>query len=310
MRIAILGSSSQIAKDLICLFSKFDEHDLILFARNPEIVDKWLEQNGLMSRYKTKLYEAFGNQKPYDLVINFVGVSNPTKLIEMENAIFDASFFYDNMCLDYVKKNPNCLYLFLSSGAIYGSNFEKPVEQNTKASISINNIQPQDWYGFSKLYAECRHRFLRDYSIVDIRVFNYFSHTIDMSARYFITEIARAIKDKNLFITSKDDFVRDYLHPWDLYQLINKIIKNPNNNCAVDCYSKAPIKKTILLQELQKRFDLKYKMEDLATTEHATGQKNLYYSLNQKALEYGYKPKFTSLEGICAELNLYLHETV
>ena len=38
MQVAILGATSQIAKDLIVAFSKQDSHELILFARRPEAV--------------------------------------------------------------------------------------------------------------------------------------------------------------------------------------------------------------------------------------------------------------------------------
>ena len=43
MRIAILGATSQIAKDLALSFSASSEHDLVLYARRPEVVSAWLK---------------------------------------------------------------------------------------------------------------------------------------------------------------------------------------------------------------------------------------------------------------------------
>jgi len=40
MRIAILGATSQIAKDLILSFSKNKNYDFVLFGRNVELLDK------------------------------------------------------------------------------------------------------------------------------------------------------------------------------------------------------------------------------------------------------------------------------
>jgi short-subunit dehydrogenase len=38
VRIAILGATSQIAKDLVLYFFKKNNHDLVLFARRPVVV--------------------------------------------------------------------------------------------------------------------------------------------------------------------------------------------------------------------------------------------------------------------------------
>ena len=72
----------------------------------------------------------------------------------MGAAILDVTLAYDEMALKYVRQHPDFRYIFLSSGAAYGSGFEAPATVNTKASIAINSLKPQDWYGVAKLYAE------------------------------------------------------------------------------------------------------------------------------------------------------------
>lgn len=301
MRIAILGATSQIAKDLILSFAVNNQHELVLFARRPDAVTQWLKQVNLAQRYTTAGFAAFTSDEHFDAVLNFVGVGNPAQAAAMGAAIFDVTLKYDEMALAYVQQHPVCRYIFLSSGAAYGSSFETPADANSKAVIDINHLQPQDWYGVAKLHAECRHRALPQLPIVDIRVFNYFSHTQDIEARFLITDIVRAIRDKIVLKTSADYVVRDYLHPSDFYQLISVMLAAPlKTNTVVDCYSLAPIDKPTLLNSMREKFQLEFELYDSAGL-NATGGKPHYYSLNSLAADFGYRPTLTSLESVLVE---------
>ncbi|MDD5268392.1 MAG: NAD-dependent epimerase/dehydratase family protein [Methylococcales bacterium] len=301
MQIAILGATSQIAKDLILSFSKQDSHKLTLFARRPEGVTQWLVSVGLSGRYEVADFKAFGEGLHLDGILNFVGVGDPAKSVVMGASIFDVTLKYDEMALDYVRQHLQCRYIFLSSGAAYGSSFNEPADENTKAVVAINNLKPQDWYAVAKLHAECRHRSLSQLPIVDIRVFNYFSHTQDLSARFLITDMLRSIRDKTVLKTSPAYIVRDFLHPSDFYHLVAAILGSPAVNTSVDCYSKAPIDKPALLAAMQNGFGLRYEIAEANVGVNATGSKPHYYSLNTRAADFGYVPSFTSLEGILIE---------
>lgn len=170
------------------------------------------------------------------------------------------------------------------------------------AVIHINHPQPQDCHGVAKLYAECRHRSLAHLPIVDIRVFNYFSRIQDISARFLITDILRAIKSGETLITSSENIVRDYIGPDDFYQLVSLLLAVPTMNDAVDCYTSAPVAKMTLLQVMKDRFGLNYGVTDEPAGLNATGIKNNYYSTNRKAKVLGYVPKKTALETILTEL--------
>jgi nucleoside-diphosphate-sugar epimerase len=307
MRIAIMGATSQIAKDLIESFAAQDSHVLLLYARRPQAVQEWLARVNLADRYAVHDLEAFGTNEHFDAILNFVGVGNPAQAAAMGASIFDVTLKYDNMALDYVRQHPTCRYIFLSSGAAYGSSFDEPVDAATRATVPINNLQPQDWYGVAKLHAECRHRALTHLPIVDIRVFNYFSHTQDMDARFLITDIVRAIRDKTVLKTSKDYIVRDYLHPSDFYQLVSIMLSAPATNTALDGYSLAPIDKPNLLAVLQDRFGLQYEMLNSVTTVNATGNKSNYFSRNNRADSFEYLPKSSSIDGICREIEIFIN---
>ncbi|MBV5330123.1 MAG: NAD-dependent epimerase/dehydratase family protein [Chlorobium sp.] len=305
MRIAILGATSQIARDLIVSFSAEADKHLHLFARRPEAVMKWLVSVGLPGRYPVDVFSGIANHE-FDAVINFVGVGNPAQAVAMGNSIFDITLRFDELALNYLQIHPTCRYLFLSSGAAYGSDFNEPVICNTTAVVAINNLAPQEWYGAAKLHAECRHRAHPEFPIIDIRVFNYFSRTQDLSARFLITDILRAIRDKAVLKTSPDYIVRDFLHPSDFSKLVSALLLAPAANAAVDCYSLAPIDKPTLLAAMQERFGLQYEITAGITSVNATGSKPHYYSLNTRAADFGYQPTLTSLDGVLCEAKAIL----
>lgn len=301
MKIAILGATSQIARDLIVLFSTKENKYLHLFARRPEEVMKWMGSAGLSGRYLVDEFSGFGGQE-FDAVINFVGVGNPAQALAMGNSFFDITLHFDELVLNYLQAHPACRYLFLSSGAAYGSSFNEPVTRDTTAVIAINNLAPHEWYGVAKLHAECRHRAHPELSIIDIRMFNYFSRTQDISSRFLITDILRAIRDKTVLKTSPDYIVRDFLHPSDFYQLVSVLLSASAENAAIDCYSRASIDKPMLLAALQEKFGLRYEITEASAGVNATGSKPHYYSLNTRAADFGYHPSLTSLEGVIQEM--------
>jgi nucleoside-diphosphate-sugar epimerase len=303
MRLAILGATSQIAKDLVQSFAAQSSHELVLYARRPDAVTHWLGSVGLSGRYVVADFSAFSTVEHFDAILNFVGVGDPVQAAAMGAAIFDITLKHDELALDYVRQHPACRYIFLSSGTAYGGSFDAPVDKNTKAMIAINNLQPQDWYAVAKLHAECRHRSLAHLPIVDIRVFNYFSHTQDMEARFLITDMVRAIRDKTVLKISASPIIRDFLHPSDFHQLVNMILTAHASNASVDCYSQAPIDKVSLLAIMQENFGLSYEILDEPHSINATGIKSHYYSLNRNASDFGFKPKFSSTEGLIYELD-------
>ena len=306
MRIAILGATSQIAQDLILSFSKNQDYDFSLFGRNVELLEKWTNSENLSEKYQVQEYSEFGNHLKYDVIINFVGIGDPAKAQKMGNDIFKITEQYDDMALEYLKQHKKTKYIFLSSGAVYGGNYQEPVDKDTVATIDINNLKSTDWYTLAKLYAEAKHRSLSNLSIIDVRVFNYFSHTQDMNARFLITDIVRAIKNKEVLKTSAENIVRDFITPPDFYNLIQAIIDAKSTNIALDCYTKNPVSKFDLLSELKNKFGLIYDFDENIDTIDATGAKVNYYSTNKISGNIKYMPDNTSLDGIIQEMNCVL----
>jgi nucleoside-diphosphate-sugar epimerase len=307
MKIAILGASSQIAKDFIVSISGNKDSKIFLFARRPELVSEWLATRGLLNQHLVMGYEQFSVIQDFDSLINFVGVGDPARAVLMGATIYDVTLNYDQLVLSYLKSNPDCRYIFLSSGAAYGGTFVEPAQSISSAIFPLNSITQQDWYGLAKLHAEGRHRAYSDLAIVDLRVFNYFSHTQDMNSSFFVTEIARAIRTKVTLKTNDTNIFRDFLHPADFYQLVMKVLAAPKVNLAIDCYSRSPIDKMSLLSDLNVTFGLDYLISENKSEVNATGKKIHYYSTNRAAEYCGYKPDYTSLECIKDEISKYLN---
>jgi nucleoside-diphosphate-sugar epimerase len=307
--IAIVGASSQIAKDLIRSFAAAGRTALLLYARNLDTTKAWVAEQNLEAICTVHGYEAYG-ELSHDVVINFVGVGDPRRAAEMGASIFEITARFDDMVLTHLARNPDRRYLFLSSGAAYGNAFAEPVTASTHAAIAINNIQPQDYYATAKLHAEVRHRARPDLAIIDLRVFNMFSRTQAIESRFFITDIVRAIRDVRTLQTSADFLVRDFMHPDDFHRLVECLLAAPPANCVVDCYSREPIDKLTLLQAMVERFGLCYEVVgDTSVRVNATGTKPYYFSLNRKAADFGYQPAWSSLECILAETAAILKGT-
>jgi nucleoside-diphosphate-sugar epimerase len=298
MELAILGATSQIAKDLILSLSENTTYKLSLYARKVDAVNDWLAQLDIAGRVQVGDYVSFSDtSKHFDVILNFVGSGNPALTAQIGGSILDITYKFDNLALDYLTRQPACRYIFFSSGAVYGGNFSKPACDDTEAQFQINDLSTSDWYGLAKLYAETRHRSMPDLNIVDLRVFNYFSYSADISSRFLITDMLRAISEKKIFKTSSSNIYRDYAGPEQITKIIECILSSECINTAVDCYTKAPIDKFSLLEAMRAEFGMCFEIVNEVTGLNATGMKSHYYSTSTKALKlFGYYPKDTALD--------------
>ena len=307
MRVAILGATSQIAKDLIIPLSK--RLNLTLFCRNTGVVEKWLYSINLSSEIHVKTYRSFNNHEKYDVIINFVGIGDPAKTKIIGNDIFNITEKYDDIALNYIKTNKSTKYIFISSGSVYGGNYCEPVNENSCSKINVNNITSTEWYAIAKLYAEAKHRSLYDLNIVDIRIFNYFSYTVDLSSEFLISHIVRSIKTGAKLLTSSENIVRDYIGRKDFFTMISLIVNQSETNSVVDLYSRSPVDKLTLLSEMKKMFGLKYEFVNSTVGINATGSKVNYFSENRRAESFRYTPSLSSIDMIVSETNKILKNT-
>ena len=297
VKIACFGATSQIAGDLIVSISDSGSYDLVLYARDIHKLNEWLALQGLGGRYSVFGLASYG-EIDHDVVINFVGVGDPAKAALMGDSIFEATRYYDQIVTNELKKNPTRKYIFLSSGAVYGSDFSTPANSQKQSTVSVNAFDSSQYYTVAKLYAECLHRSNQALNIIDLRIFNYFSSSNNLDSRFFITDILRSISTDTLLVTSVKNITRDYIHPSDFFQLIDCIIKSPDMNMAVDCYSGCVVTKSELLNLFSEKYGLKYEYDENFDAVNATGLKDNYYSEYNIAAEFGYRPLYTSISGV------------
>jgi len=305
MRIAILGATSEIAKDLILLFSTSKaSFELVLFGRHPLAIREWLECENLQNRYFWADLNDFGSHQFFDAILNFIGSGSPSKTADMGSDIYCITEQYDLKVMGYLKSFPDCKYIFMSSGAVYGASFEEPISDYSAATMQLNK-PIADYYGAAKLVSEIRHRSYTKLAIVDLRIFSYFSHTQNINSNYLMCDIYRAIKESSTFATSESNIFRDYIDPLDLYQLIVEILRGPSINAAFDCYSKSPIGKLEILKVMQDLFGLRYKLISREAMPYPK-DKIYYYSTNKNASILGYAPSADSLSTVINQIQILL----
>ena len=307
MKIAVLGATSEIARDMIQRFDLDGIYELDLFSRSKEEMENWAKKINLKNRFGFFGLDEFSSDVKYDILINFIGSGDPLKTSSMGSSIIDITQYYDDIALSYISKNNECIYFFISSGAAYGTIFDMPANEKSLAVFPINNLGSSDWYGLAKFYAECRHRAMKSLSIIDVRIFNYFSATQNMSSRYLMTDVVRSIKSNELFLTSKENIYRDFIDPDDFFNLLSKLIDaGKGNNCAVDCFSIEPLDKLNLLDKLASNFKFNYRFADQLIIGNPTGTKIHYYSENYRAREFGFEPSMKAMDSVIKQLKLSL----
>jgi nucleoside-diphosphate-sugar epimerase len=299
--IAFIGATSQIAKDLISALASDEVYSLSLFSRRPEELREWLHRESISGEIVSLPYGQFidGN---FDAIINCVGSGDPARTAGMAGSILDVTYQFDSLALDYVRQHPGCRYIFLSSGAAYGSIFRAPAEFGTNAEFRINSLAVDEFYSLAKMHAECRHRAIPDGDIVDIRIFNYCSATTDLNSRFLTSYILRAIHEGKVLSISADSMYRDFITPVDFSALVRCVLNGPAANRAIDVYSRAPVEKFELLDHLGKIFDFRYEIASSLDLVISTGAKPMYYSKNRSAGDLGYQPQYSSSEGVALEI--------
>lgn len=303
MSIAILGATSHIAKGLISAFLATGEHDLLLYARSPELLRLFVSSIGAAEHPSIRIMPVseFGNYE-YDVIINCIGIGNPGKLQQGLHAIFGVTETFDNLILDHIKRHVHTLYINLSSGAAYGTAFGAPVDAATPCTFNINGLQASDYYGIAKLHAEAKHRALPELNIVDLRIFGYFSRFIDLSEKFLLSEIVDCLRHGREFTTNSGNIMRDYVNQYDLLSLIHACMTRHRINDVFDVYSAKPATKFEIIEHFALQHGLKYRVIADHEIQSATGSKNYYYSTNDHALSLGYKPAFTAIEAIESEV--------
>jgi len=296
MNIAILGATGHIAKSLIYSYKDEPNINLFLFSRTIEKVISFTNEISVKNCV-IKSYEHF-NDFQYTSVINCTGIGNQAVLESKPYEVFFVTEEIDLLIIKYLNNHPQTTYVNFSSGAVHGTAFNKSVQDDARTCIDVNNLTVSDYYGIAKINAEAKHRSMQDFNIVDLRIFGFYSRFIEHDRPYLLSEILNAIKSKEVFVTSRSNIIRDYIHPNDLAALVKKCMGYEKINTAFDVCSKEPIAKFDILDYFKSSYALKYEVDQNSNISSITGTKVNYFSESKKMREIGFKPYYTALECI------------
>ena len=311
--IAIFGATGHIGKNLSAYFCKEENFEVFLFTRDEKKLEKILAELKLKNNSSIKTYNEFNDSK-YDTIINCVGnvsnlwkTSDPTNIIKAEEESIKINETIDTIALEYLKKFPKTKLINFSSGSIYGGKFTTPIKDtiliDEKNQKKIDIKSP---YTIAKINSEVKHRKLKNFNIIDLRLFSFFSKFMDLKSKFFLSDAVYAIKQKKKFLIDGTDFYRDYIHPKDLFSYVKKCIYKDNLNDVFDLCSKKPIGKFELLNFLKVEYGLEYEINSNVKFPNPTGFKINYYSESKKAEILGHKSEYSSRETISDQLSFLI----
>lgn len=293
--IAILGATGYIGSSLARKMAGDEQGPLVLFARNPTLL-----ANEVWPAHVSHHSLADFHAGSFDLVINAIGAGDPGRVARMGAEIFEVTRAWDQRVMSTMA--PRTRYVFLSSGAVYGSSFEQAVGIDSTLCLPVNQLGEVPPYTLCKICAEACHRCAANRAILDLRVFGYADRSISRSGSFFLAELARSIATGLPFVTPPNDMVRDYAGVHELHALIRCWLDSGGPNCALDLYTKAPVSKLKLLEVVAPRYGLKIVYSE-RTEGNLTGAKSVYASTFHAAAEIGYTPTRTSTEVVLDTLD-------
>jgi nucleoside-diphosphate-sugar epimerase len=285
--IAILGATGYVGRSLARLLAD-EGRPLTLFARD---LGK-LANHGWPSAVELRELGEF-DAAGFDLVVNAIGAGDPARVKSIGSDILGITAFWDQRVMTTMGARTR--YVFLSSGAVYGSSFDRPVDADSRLCLPVNAMESVPAYTTAKLQAELSHRAARERAILDLRIFGYADPAIDLDGTFFLAELARAVRSGGVFLTSPDDMVRDYAGALELRALIDRWEQAGAPNCPLDLYTAAPASKHDILKACTARYGLR--MEYLAASgSTATGERRFYASQYRAAEDFGFKPERAAIQ--------------
>jgi nucleoside-diphosphate-sugar epimerase len=194
-----------------------------------------------------------------------------------------------------------------SSGVVHGVSNGAPVDNPSEFTINLNGISVNDSYRVAKLNSETKHRCVKEYSIIDLRLFSFYSRYIELSSGYLVTDMVIAIRDGLEFVTDKSEITRDFVHPDDLRELVNLCGSAKGIDRTFDVYSKQAVKKSEIIRSFEGVFGLRTKYVDETSGLSPTGAKAFYSSENRDAGDVlGYVPQKSSRDALIGEGEILL----
>ncbi len=293
--IAILGASGHIGTALAHEYAQRTGARLDLYTRRPEFIEartaSWSPRAEIRCRPLAAL-----ELSDVDLVVNALGAGDPEKIKALGNSIVSLTLEWEAAITQALAASPRALYVFLSSGAVYGRLVDEGAGRDGRVSFAVNEWRSDEVYGLAKFVAEAAHRARPDRRILDVRIFEFVSPFIDVGGRYFLSELFASLVDGTVFRTGAADMVRDYVDGTDLAALIDCFLLRSDANLAVDIFTLRPAAKFEILERLAP-LGLRFEIDPAIPP---PAQRTTYASRHHIAAEFGYKPRTAAADNVQA----------
>jgi nucleoside-diphosphate-sugar epimerase len=293
-RFAIIGATGHIGASLASLLASRDCVSLALYARRPDrvraLAAKWVPRAVVTVHALEN--EATIDLADCDVVINALGLADPAAVAAVGDAIIGLTLDWEERLRSALRACPEALYVYLSSGAVYGPLVDGPARADARVSFAANGMAPSEAYGRAKFMAETMHRGWSHRRILDIRVFGFVSAAITTSDGFFLSELFLALAQGTPFSTGSHDLVRDYVGPQEILALIDCAAASGTLNEAVDIYSASPVRKFEIIEALR---DLGL-VCNIASVDGPPTTRRQYFTTMNRASQLGYLPHRTARE--------------
>jgi nucleoside-diphosphate-sugar epimerase len=293
-KIAILGASGHIGASLAAELYGRTGLTVDLYSRRPS------HTRNIAAAHEVRATLAHRPLSELDLtgcdvVVNAIGLSAPDKLQAVGAGILKLTIDWEERikaALSTAHEAHESLYVFLSSGAVYGRLTAGGAHDRSVTSFAVNHVDMATAYSRAKFTAETLHRTWRHRRLLDVRVFGYSSTLIDLQQKMFLPELYYALLNDSTFSTSGHDMVRDYVGPRELLSLIEGAHERSNVNAAVDIFSLAPANKFAIIDAM-KPLGLKVEVSGEVAIEPTRVN---YFTSFKRAEEFGYRPSRSAIE--------------
>ena len=260
INVAVLGSTGVIGSDLVSRLRNTPQLNVCAVPRRVNKVENIYERSKFLDQ-------------SYDLILNCAGIGDPETIrrepIPTVKSHFD-SWNFINSYLDYNTRRSPPVCVFISSGAIFNEGIESHGSQLEEVSFNLAKLNGFDSYRMIKLLIESLNRSRSDAPIIDLRVFGYVTPNFRLDSNFFLSQLFRATKNREIFHTSPKNFVRDYVDGDDIYEFLIRILNNEFSAGALNLISNAPTTKFEILEVFRHNYGLKYRIDvagDLAVND-------------------------------------------
>lgn len=273
----LIGANSQVCQGWLERSKALSNFELFHLSRSPESLS--LQRSKWLGDLNSKLHSSF----EFDLVVNFVGASNPSQISGKPLELIRAMQKSDDIGLHHARRGAH--YIFLSTGAVHD---ELPSIGGPVKSLSSSSM-----YVGEKKRSEIAHAAsdVRE-SCADLRIFGFVSDPRDAEISTLIGSLWKAFNGSKRFVTSSSAMIRDFWGNDEAAQAIDLLLQRRAFG-SFDAFSASPASKT----EIAEFLGLKIEVDDsIAAASSPTGSKADYFSLDRSLSKEGFIPIRTAQE--------------